>query len=194
MKKSIINLIALIIVVVLFVTACTQSTTPDTNPNPDNNDSEGNIDIGKEDSIVTKEIPESFPEELVPLYEVDAVEGIISVGEDYHQAYFYSHTSREDILKMYEEFYADKDIQIFQNNFSYELSGNIDGHKIRMYIMPYNEEDTNAVTTSSQVTTQEIEPETETTEAPEVITDNDNKRFATTVIIFIYAEETSGAS
>jgi hypothetical protein len=194
MKKSIINLIALIIVVVLFVTACTQSTTPDTNPNTDNNDSEGNIDIGKEDSIVTKEIPESFPEELVPLYEVDAVEGIISVGEDYHQAYFYSHTSREDILKMYEEFYADKDIQIFQNDFSYELSGNIDGHKIRMYIMPYNEEDTNAVTTSSQVTTQEIEPETETTEAPEVITDNDNKRFATTVIIFIYAEETSGAS
>lgn len=181
MKRIKILLITIIIITLL--AGCNNATTPGTD-NGTNNGTNDGTENGTEDGtdndttpdpVVSKEIPESFPKELVTLYDVAEVDGVISVGEDYHQAYYYSDTERTALLEKYKEFFKDKDVNVFENDYSYELSGNVDGHKVRMYIMPYNEEDENAVTTTGDNTPTEVE----TTDT----------KYQTTVIIFIYIDE-----
>lgn len=171
MKKK--NLLTIILIIIFLMVGCT-NTAPDTNKGIENDDNKPN-------PVVTKEIPESYPENLVPLYEVAEIEGVITVGEDYHQAYYYSNMERVELLEKYKEFFSDQDVQVFENEYSYEFSGNIDGHKVRMYIMPFNEDDPNAVTTSSDI-------REEATETPST-TITEDKKYETTVIIFIYADD-----
>jgi len=175
MKKK--NLLIVTLIIISLLAGCT-NTNPDTTPDTNNGTENGN---NTPNPVVSKEIPETYPQDLVPLYEVAEVEGVITVGEDYHQAYYYSNMDRAELLEKYKDFFSDQDIQVFENEYSYELSGNVDGHKVRMYIMPFNEEDPNAVTTTSDITE-------ETTEKPST-TITEDKKYATTVIIFIYADE-----
>ncbi len=183
MKKFKILIIALLVLASL--SGCTTNT-PNNGNGTDNGQDKVNEEQAKE-PIVSKEIPETFPEDLIPLYDVEEVEGVIAVGEDYHQAYYFSNSTREDLLEKYRAFFKDKEVQFFENDYSYELSGNVDGHKIRMYIMPYNEEDQNAVTTNSQIEAPaEVQSPTPITEEVGL-----EKRYNSTVIIFIYADRAS---
>lgn len=178
MKKSKLIIIGLLIISLL--AGCTTNA-----PNDNGTDNE-NKNIGQK-PIVTDEIPETFPQDLVPLYDVAKVEGVLAVGEDYHQAYYFSNSTRDELLDKYREFFQDKEVQIFENEYSYEVIGSVDGYKIRMYIMPYNEEDHNAITTHSQVQAPlEVETPTPTTEGPP------SKRYETTVIIFISRDRGPG--
>ncbi len=174
------SLLIIVILVISLMIGCTK-----VNPNPppvegnENNNGTGdnNGNTGEKEPVVSKEIPQSFPDELVPLYDVAEVQGVIQVGDDYHQAYFFSNTEREELVEKYREFYKNQEVQLFENEFSYELSGDVDGHKIRIYIMPYTEEDENAVTTNSTIT------------APVETTQPRGGKYQTTVIIFIYRDK-----
>ncbi|TJX14525.1 hypothetical protein E9840_05490 [Tissierella creatinini] len=175
MKK--IKLLIISFLVLALLSGCTTNTPNESGKDKVNEEQE-------KEPIVTKEIPETFPKDLVPLYDVDEVEGVIAVGEDYHQAYYFSNSTREDLLEKYKEFFKDKEVQYFENDYSYELSGNVDGHKIRMYIMPYNEEDQNAVTTNSQIeASDQLQSSSPITEEVGL-----EKRYNSTVIIFIYID------
>lgn len=180
MKKK--NLLIVTLIIISLLAGCTN--TPNTNTTPDTNNGTDNVTENGDNApkpVVSKEVPDSYPEDLVPLYEVAQVEGVITVGEDYHQAYYYSNMDRLELLEKYKEFFSNQDVQMFENEYSYELSGNVDGHKVRMYIMPFNEEDPNAVTTSSDI-------KEEATETPST-TITEEKKYETTVIIFIYADD-----
>ena len=85
MKKSKLIIIALLIISLLV--GCTTNT-PNEN-GEDNGTNNENNNIGQE-PIVTDEIPDTFPQDLVPLYDVAKIEGVLAVGEDYHQAYYFS--------------------------------------------------------------------------------------------------------
>ena len=171
MKKK--SFILITILIIALLVGCTTDTAPEQGNGVGNENETGDENVTeKPDPIVSKEVPDSFPEELVPLYEVEEVEGVIAVGEDYHQAYYFSNMEREELIEKYREFYKDKDVNIHENEFSYELSGDIDGHKIRMYIMPYNVDET-AEDTAVDDTTEE---------------NTTLNSYATTVIIFIYAD------
>lgn len=179
MKKSKLIIIGLLIISLL--AGCTTNS-PNENEGNDGTNNENN-NIGQQ-PIVTDKIPETFPEELVPLYDVSKIEGVLAVGDDYHQAYYFSNSTRDELLEKYREFFKDKEVQIFENEYSYELTGSVDGHKIRMYIMPYNQEDHNAITTHSQIEAPvEVESPTPTTEG------SPNNEYETTVIIFISADK-----
>ncbi len=179
MKKSKLIIIALIIISLLV--GCTTNT-PNEN-GEDNGTNNENNNIGQE-PIVTDEIPDTFPQDLVPLYDVAKIEGVLAVGEDYHQAYYFSNSTRDDLLDKYRAFFQDKEVQIFENEYSYEVTGSVDGYKIRMYIMPYNQEDHNAITTNSQIEPpMDVESPTPTTEG------SPTNGYETTVIIFISADK-----
>lgn len=167
MKKT--SFILITVLIIALLVGCTTDTAPE----------QGNGDenvVEKPAPIVSKEIPDSFPEELVPLYEVTEVGGVITVGEELHHAYYFSNMEREELLEKYREFYKAKDVNIHESEFSYELSGDIDGHKMRMYIMPYNVDD--ITETTENITVDDTTEENTTLNS-----------YATTVIIYIYADE-----
>lgn len=125
MKKRYLFLTTLLIMSILV--ACTPETT-----DPDN-------DTGKQEPVLTETIPKDFPEDLVPLYAVDKVEGVITVGRDYH-VYYFSNKDKKEIFDHYTEVFKDEDISPYENEFAYELRGSLDDFTLKMHILPSSEE------------------------------------------------------
>lgn len=163
------NLLIIILLISSLLVGCTTDKVPDKENGEENGVENGaENQNGKPDPVVSKEIPENYPEELVPLYGLTEVEGVITVGDDYYQAYYYSDQERTQLLEQFKEYLKDKEVEVFEQESLSELSGVVDGNTIRIYIMPY----TNESTTEPSVTTTE-DPNTQT--------------YNSTVIIFIYA-------
>jgi len=236
MKNKRFLIIALIIISLL--AGCTNGTNPDTNNGTENNtgtgtenntgtgtenntgtgteNNTGNNNTGsagdnmnKNDPVVSKEIPTDFPEDIVPLYDVVDVEGVITVGSDYYQAYYYSDTEGSKLVERYKEFYKDKEVQVFENGSSYEVSGTVDGQKVRMYIMPYNQDPTgmnsdtntgtgtgttgNGTTGTGNGTTGTGTTGTGTGSDTTGTSNTNNKTYKTTVIVFVYGNNNTNA-
>ena len=158
------SLLIIVLIMLSLLMGCTNNKVPDEEDGVEN----GAENQNKPEPVVSKEIPENFPEELVPLYGVTEVEGVITVGDDYYQAYYYSDQDRTQLLEQFKEYYIDSEVEVFEQESLSELSGVVDGNTIRIYIMPYTNEST-------------TEPSAATTEDP------NTEKYNSTVIIFIYA-------
>lgn len=141
----------ILVLILSIISGCTSNNTP---PNSDNS----NQNNGQEDSnglendgntpeaIVTEEIPETFPTETVPLYDADKIRGVVTTGEEYYQAYYYSLAERDVLLEKYKEFYKDNDFNVSENQSFYELSGTFEEFTVRMYLLPFDPEHEEDVT------------------------------------------------
>ena len=122
-----------ILLIVSMLIGCTPETTKPDNENSDQTDTK------KEEPLVTKTIPKDFPIDKVPLYEVESVDGVITVGKDYYQIYYFSNKDRREIFDHYKEVFADDKIEPYENEFAYELRGDIDDYKLKLHILPSTE-------------------------------------------------------
>lgn len=141
----------ILVLILSIISGCTSSNNP---PSPDNSnqnngqeDSNGLKDDGNTpEAIVTEEIPETFPTETVPLYDADKIRGVVTTGEEYYQAYYYSLAERDVLLEKYKEFYKDSGFNVSENQSFYELSGTFEEFTVRMYLLPFDPEHEENVT------------------------------------------------
>jgi hypothetical protein len=137
MKKF--NFFILIVLVLSLIIGCTPQTTK-----PEKKEDKDIVNSGEEkpEPTVSKTVPEDFPEDIVPLYGVDKVEGSVVAGKDYFQVYYFSKLESKAIFDHYKEvFKEDDEIKNYENEKAYEFSGKKDKYNVRLHIVPSNEDD-----------------------------------------------------
>lgn len=133
------NFFILIVLVLSLMIGCTPQTTKD--EKKEDKDIVNSGDAKPEPSI-SKTVPEDFPEDIVPLYGVDKVEGSVVAGKDYYQVYYFSKLESKDIYDHYKEvFKEDDEIKNYENEKAYEFSGKRDKYNVRLHIVPSNEDE-----------------------------------------------------
>lgn len=131
------NFIILIILVLSLIVGCTPQTTK-----PEKKEDKDIINSGdaKPEPMLSKTTPEDFPEDIVPLYEVDRVERGIFAGEDYYQVYYYSNTEPRELFNQYKSFFRDDDIKSHEKINVYEFNGKKNNYNTKLHIIASNEE------------------------------------------------------
>lgn len=133
------NFIILIALVLSLIIGCTPQTTK-----PEKKEDKDIVNSGdaKPEPTVSKSVPEDFPEDIVPLFGVDKVEGSVFAGKDYFQVLYFSKLEGKDIYNHYKEvFKEDDEIKNFEMEKAYEFSGKKDKYNLRLHIVPSNEDE-----------------------------------------------------
>lgn len=143
MKK--LNIIIITLIILSLIVGCTtESGNGGTNNGTSGNETEQ--EAPKPDPVVTKEVPESYPKDLVPLYGVETIEGIITQGDEYFQVYYTSDESKENVFEHYSNFFKEKNVEVFENEYLYEFRGTVDDMRLTMNILsPENTDKTSVI-------------------------------------------------